>query len=631
MSTDSDPKPDAAAVVAACLKGLAANAPLDEIGARLREVESQFDERPQDRARFLVARAIATHRAGFSGEALGILHEARRLIEAQPDRSYLPEILRQLGKVHGWRAEGREAALVLLHSVAEAAASNDVGAVALALIEAGRVQMEIGRPQDAVALFDRGLAYGGTMIAREEQQRAEINLVQVLVASGRIADASARLAGAATLLAGATSRLHFLAELERARIALASGDRSAARAALDRAAPLVPPNPETFERVELNHAEAELALAQHDAAGAEELLPGIIARCSEDELAGREVTARLMQAQALDDLKRTEEADGTLAAALRLARARGLSGRVDEVRSRIARRAGGVEGAWVPGQPPAGPAHEDSKRRFVRRRMLGSGGYGSVERAFDLELGVDVALKSSSLKDVYDPAMRNRLLDAARTEIAAASRIEHPGVARIFGLLLEGGNTALLIEEMVEGKTLRKVMENPVTPANALDLMARVAYALSAVHATGIVHRDVKPDNIVLRGGTSPVLVDFGIALVDSKREDAAKGGTPGYMPPEQAQGRLVDGRADLYALGVTAHELMLGKRPEPVSTSHIMGLLNPGTRARRQALVDAGLGPDVADLLAQLLAPHPYWRPRTAALVAEWFADLATTVARAR
>ena len=318
-------------------------------------------------------------------------------------------------------------------------------------------------------------------------------------------------------------------------------------------------------------------------------------------------------------LGRTEQAQSTLAAALRRALARGLSGHADQVRSRIAAR-GDVEGAWPPGEgPPRVPAQEIG-RRFVRQRPLGAGGYGNVARAYDLELGIEVALKRIKLGELYDPAVRDRLLDSARTEIAAASRIDHPGVARLHGLLVEPRGDAFLIEELIEGPTLRAVLGQPLQRAHALDLLARIAMALAAVHAANVIHRDLKPDNIILRSGTSPVIVDFGIALIGGGPAPG-KGGTRSYMAPEQARGDAVDARADLFSLGVIAHQLLTGHLPDPPP---VFDWARSRWRGRKK-LVAAELESSLADLVNRMLAGRRARRPRSAAVVAARFAEAAT------
>src|SRR5205807_109421 len=126
---------------------------------------------------------IATNRLGFGGEALGDLHEARRLLETGEHPKELADIFHTIATVFAWRGESREAALALLRVVAEA--RDDRLAVALALIEGARLQMEIGRPADAQPLLTRSLALGGTLMPRREYQRTWVNLLQASVAAGQ--------------------------------------------------------------------------------------------------------------------------------------------------------------------------------------------------------------------------------------------------------------------------------------------------------------------------------------------------------------------------------------------------------------------------------------------------------------
>jgi len=609
MSDTARPDPDPHTALETCLADLADNKPADAVLVRLRAIEPSLPGDPIVRANFLRARAIATNRLGFAGEALGDLHEARRLLEGGEHRQELAAVFQAIATVHSWRGESREAALTLLRVVAEA--SGDALGVALALIEGGRLQMEIGRPADAQALFARALELGKAPLPKREFQRAWVNRLQASVAAGEIDRARAQLAGMAEALAQAPGRLFLLAHLEASRVAVESGDLAAAAAALDAARTFAPGGDDAFERVEIAEAEAELALARGKTGKAAALLGAVISRYADDDLAAREVRARLIHARALDALNRAGEAERTLTAALRRALARGLTGFADAVRSRLMTDHGGARIA----DAPATGTEADPARRFVRQRALGSGAFGKVFRAYDLELGIEVAIKRASRGTHYDPAIREQLLQAARTEIAAASRLDHPGIARVYGLLgAEGGDT-LVIEEYVEGPTLRDAMQTGLDPARALTLLSRIAFALAAVHGAGVIHRDLKPDNIVLRGGDTPVLIDFGVALLAGKR--ALPAGTPAYMAPEQVRGRSVDERADLYALGVIACELLMGERPEP-----------PRPRSRiRAALVGSGIDTQIARLIGQLIAPYKILRPRSAAIVGNAFADAAKVV----
>src|SRR5438270_12366877 len=204
---------DPRAGLEACLADLASNRPADAVLQRLRTIEPALRHDVVLRARFLRARAIATNRLGFAGEALGDLHEARRLLEDGEHGSELAEIFRAIATVFSWRGESREAALALLRVVAEA--RDDRLTIAPALIEGGRLQMEIGRPADAQALFARALALG-TELPKREVQRAWVNLLQSSVAAGHIEAARAQLGAADKALKDAPARLLLLSEVEAA-------------------------------------------------------------------------------------------------------------------------------------------------------------------------------------------------------------------------------------------------------------------------------------------------------------------------------------------------------------------------------------------------------------------------------
>lgn len=615
MASTNDPDPRA--VLQACLDDLADNKPANAVLQRLRAIEPVLPDDATVRANFLRARAIATNRLGFAGEALGDLHEARRLLESGEHPKELAAIFQAIATVFSWRGESREAALALLRVVAEASASGDALAVALALIEGGRLQMEIGRPGEARALLVRALELAATLLPKREFQRAWVNLLQASVTAGEAERARTQLATMPEALAQAPARLLLLAQLEAARCGLKSGNFPGATAALEQARAHAPDGDDAFERVEIAEVEAELALARGDAEKAAALLGSVISRYADDDLATREVRARLVHAKALEALDHANEAERTLSAALRRALAYGLTGHADEVRSRLMAEHGGP--SRLSDLPVAGTEAEP-ERRFVRQRPLGSGAFGKVMRAYDLELGIEVAIKRASRGAHYDPAVRQQLLQAARTEVAVASRLDHPGIARVFGLLsIQGGDT-LVIEEYVAGPTLRQAMQAGLDPAHSLNLLSRIAFTLAAVHGAGVIHRDLKPDNIILRGGDAPVLIDFGVALLAGKR-DLPGAGTRAYMAPEQARGRSVDERADLYALGVIAYELLMGDRPEP-SRSLVPFTGLGQMRQIRKELVKAGIDPDIAQLVSRLVAPRQALRPRSAAAVGNLFAQ---------
>jgi tRNA A-37 threonylcarbamoyl transferase component Bud32/tetratricopeptide (TPR) repeat protein len=586
------------------------NAPAEAVVAQLRVIEAACSG--MSRARLLHARGLAMNRLGFPSEALGDLHEAARLFDDHEQRGDVARVWRSIARVHSWRGEGREAAFALLRVVAEE--GKQIRNIALALLDAGRLELEIGRPHDADVLLRRGLEIGAEIVSAGERRAGQLNRSQALMATGDIAGAKAVLSEID--LSAASGRMRHLVAMQQARVAIREHDLSSARAFIGEANDLAPSQSDSFGRIEQKQVQAELAFADGNPAAALDLMRAVIARYAADDLAGREVVARLFEARALDILDRDEEADRTLAAALRRAVSRGLAGYADEIRAQLALR-GRPQNAQPPVLEQAEP-DLGSTGRFVRRRPLGVGGFGSVSRAYDLELGKEVVLKRLELASIYDPELRASRLEAARMEIAAASRIRHPGVGQVFGLLTEPDGETLLVRELVEGPTLREAMAGSLHAAEKLGIMTHIAHCLAAIHAASVVHRDLKPENVVLRNGLMPVIIDFGVSAIGQPSAAGEGANTQAYAAPEQLAGRAVDAGADLYAFGSICYELFLGSLPDrPIAG--IRGFLASKERAHRirEAMREAGAPDGVAEIVARLLASSRRDRPRKARDVA--------------
>ena len=216
----------------------------------------------------------------------------------------------------------------------------------------------------------------------------------------------------------------------------------------------------------------------------------------------------------------------------------------------------------------AGRVGERIADRYVLGRQLGAGGRGVVFRARDERLGRDVAIKVLPPSAVGDEQARRRLLREAR----AAAGLEHAGIVHVYdvGETPDGG--AYLVMELVKGRSLRDaIATGALTTAERLAAIVEVGRALAFAHERGFVHRDIKPDNVMIREDARAVILDFGLAKAHDEGATGeaptvtAKGtfvGTPAYMPPEQARGEKVDARADQFALAVTLFEAVTGQLP---------------------------------------------------------------------
>lgn len=203
--------------------------------------------------------------------------------------------------------------------------------------------------------------------------------------------------------------------------------------------------------------------------------------------------------------------------------------------------------------------------RFRIERLIGEGGMGEVYAAFDKELGTRVALKTLHGYLADDDRFATRF----RKEVQIARQVTHPNVCRIFDAGRQG-ETLFLTMELLEGETLAAHIQKKghLEPAQALPIVRQICSGLTAAHAAGVVHRDLKPGNIMLLDGRA-VITDFGLARISAS--PAAGGvttsaavaiGTPAYMAPEQMEGAASTPAVDIYALGVVIYEMLTGRRP---------------------------------------------------------------------
>lgn len=623
MTQTSDPVSTPLSEIQQCRTALQGDGSAEDVIKKLRAIEAQARSDPALYGQWLLAKGIAVNRMGLRGESLGDLNEAADVFARLGDAGHLAEAKRLAAIAHSWCGEGREAGLDLLRAMTESIAAKDMNGAAMAAIEAGRLEIEMGRPQFAAPLFEKALATDGAALADGERRRTEINQLQAIVEQAHrnaalIATALAFCQKIEPDVMAAKPRLRLLMALEKSRCAYMQKKFDEARGHLETARgilqqEILPKDPNCFEPSEIDEVEAELALAESKYQEADEKLKSVVACFVERDLAGREVKVRLLWAKALSALGRQDEAERNLSKALRRAVIRGLIGHADQVRTALA-ESGGSENMTALDSLAASPAAQDLSRRFVRRKALGKGGQASVYRAYDIELGGEVAMKRVNLGTNYDPSQREFAIETARTEIAAASRIEHPGVARIRGLIVESGGDAWLIEDLIDGPTLRSLMQaGSLTADQALDTIKKVAFALSAIHAAKVVHCDIKPDNIVFAGPAQPVIIDFGIAAIDPGRRIHA--GTPDYMAPEQKWGRRVTPRTDLYELGVMSLQ-MFGVQPE---LGRKFWLQDDGIKDK---LYSAGLNEPCIDLLRSMVQPLRLMRPASAADVAQTIID---------
>lgn len=205
----------------------------------------------------------------------------------------------------------------------------------------------------------------------------------------------------------------------------------------------------------------------------------------------------------------------------------------------------------------------EARYRIIRE--IGRGAMGRVYLAHDTLLERDVALKELNVPDYLSEEEKTEVRERFRQEAKAAARLTHPHILTVHDIIISG-DRQYIVMEYLEGKTMREVLaERRLSPEEVMSIAPMVCEALGYAHRQGIVHRDVKPDNIfVLQNGNIKV-ADFGIAKmirVSDRTHTDVIIGTPNYIAPEVILGRPYDHRVDIFALGVTMYEMLSGRRP---------------------------------------------------------------------
>jgi eukaryotic-like serine/threonine-protein kinase len=245
----------------------------------------------------------------------------------------------------------------------------------------------------------------------------------------------------------------------------------------------------------------------------------------------------------------------------------------------------------------------DGRYRVTRR--LGSGGMADVWCADDQELGRRVALKVLSGRLAEDDSFRERF----RREASAAAGLQHPNVVSIYDRG-EWDGTPYIAMEFVSGRTLKQLVveEGPLPPDRAIDLTTQVLRALRYAHKHGIVHRDIKPQNVILDEEGAAKVADFGIAHAgpSDMTEPGSVVGTAQYISPEQAQGQPVSPRSDLYSVGVVLYELLTGRPPFQAESPVTVALMQVSEPPVPPSQLQPGISPALEAVVLRAMAKDP-------------------------
>jgi serine/threonine-protein kinase len=267
----------------------------------------------------------------------------------------------------------------------------------------------------------------------------------------------------------------------------------------------------------------------------------------------------------------------------------------------------------------------ESLSHYKILERIGAGAMGELYRARDTQLGRTVALRVVAGGIAGDPERRERFLQDARS----ATALSHPNIATLYEVGDDQGHL-FLVCEFARGDSLKTAIAgHPVKPRRAIDLAVQIADALADAHARDIVHRDIRPDNIIVTTKGNAKVLDFGLAAWtagDAARRQAAAlaagssdvpPGTAAYLSPEQALGERGDQRTDIFSLGVILFEMLTGKLPFTAATSSALTLQIVQATAPAPSTIIGSLPPELDPILAKALAKSLDHRYETAATFA--------------
>ena len=249
-------------------------------------------------------------------------------------------------------------------------------------------------------------------------------------------------------------------------------------------------------------------------------------------------------------------------------------------------------------------AGENIKDRYRLEQPLGRGGMAEVWRATDERLSRPVAIKFLDARLIEHPEFLVRFF----AEAQSVARLTHPNVVAVFDFgAVEDGS--YLVTEYVGGGALSELVSGPLEPERALDIVRQAARGAGAAHAIGVVHRDIKPGNILLTEDGRPKLADFGIAAAQGGERltgtDQALG-SPHYISPEQVEGEPGSPASDVYALGVVLYELLTGSKPFTAESVTALAIQHVERDPDPPSTLVAGLDPGIDALVLRCLAKDP-------------------------
>lgn len=597
---------------------------------RATEIADRNPDVPSLQARALHVRGIALERLRRTGRAIRALNQAADLYREAGNDLARAHVYDTLGRLHASRGRTEEASTYYALSLVDKAWAGDKRGMATTIGGLGRMMLRIGRHADALHCFDRDLRMARELGDLRAQARLHGDRGSALAGLERPEEAeSAWRQGLRASRKQGYLEILFFTHVGLGAFLLQEGRTEEARVEFEAAEATGLASTSAYRGAVLRALGGRLLLAEGDDRGLDELEQAV-GKLARLDAPGSEIPARIVLARAYMRRGYKAMAEAALVEGLRRARRHGYRRHQREIEGAMSELAL-VEPAIEETPRPVAFDGQPADGAFIPFEKLAATPGGEVWRAHDPLQGTDVALKIVHLGRLYDVTKRKKRLRSVKRELEAASRVRHPGVARVYRMGVEEDGDFYTTQEFVPGLGLRRVVEEEPDPPEerVAELATALAFALEALHEAGVIHRDLKPENVVVRDDGTPVIVDFGIArLLRGVPIHVPRGefvGTLEYAAPELIRGGRIDGRVDVYALGVIVFEWLVGFRPiregQGGREAFFRQLLEEPAPRLRDFLPDVDPGMD--ELVASLLAKRPEDRPETAGAAARSFEAL--------
>ncbi len=533
---------------------------LPELATLLLGLQGNSRHRP----RLLRLLGVVQNRLKHDQEALQELGEAKALAQAlsPPDYRELAKIGRETALIHALRGNNQRAATELVTALTLAALEGDVAETAKITAAIGHLDLEAGRFDTAALLFRQLLSKEAAKLPPHEAFRARLGLCQAFNRLGRYHEAAKHAATLYEDLPNSEMRRQFLAKLEEARAEGGLGRHDEAERALLESEKLLPQKDSALEHSDFIQVVTELQELKGGAPAAASLAH-LIEHYGAEGLAVRQIVARRALAEVLLLAGETDAAQEAMAQGLRQALQNNLAEVAEEIRAKMlthAKSENFEELAETADLIGGG----DLTQRILCLRRLGQGGADEAWLGIDLTDGQPVVLKVIDLGGLAEP-QRDAAISATKAAAEAAARISDPRLARLVALRVTQGGTLYIVQSHVEGPTLHALYASGAPSARLLAHLAGVAEALANLHAEGLVHLDLSPENVIItrdeHGSEYPVLIGLDVLSSGRPKTPAHFAMSP-YAAPEQVAGAAVDARADVYALGQMIAEIWGGNIP---------------------------------------------------------------------